>query len=329
MGIGGHEKRYIKHICFISINDKKGIGFLCQIPKTNSNEEIKVLITNANFLPLSEIAPGKKIVFILNSNSYTLLIDESRKIYCNENDYNITIIEIKKEDSIESDSFFDIDLNENLTLENLKNKSISLITSQNKKIDVKKLNIKKLGIKEGEIEYTSDLKEKENLYGFPLIDTKNDKIIGIQKNYNEMNNICQGILLNIPIKEYLKPKIEKITENYELNEEEILKTKKSIKESIKKSVKESINSSKSSKNEKMENDIILTYLMPTNERVVKIFGTQFVQKNKDKAYLMLFDGVKNETYDYDLCEYINVIDIPEFKYKMKTFQVVLFKLIIL
>ena len=111
-------------------------------------------------------------------------------------------------------------------MENLKNKSISLITSQKKKIDVKKLNIKKLGIKEGEIEYTSDLKEKENLYGFPLIDTKNDKIIGIQKNYNEMNNICQGILLNIPIKEYLKPKIEKITENYEFNEEEILKTKK-------------------------------------------------------------------------------------------------------
>ena len=70
-----------------------------------------------------------------------------------------------------------------------------------------------------------------------------------------MNNIFQDILLKIPIKEFLKSKIEKITENYELNEEEILKTKKSIKESIKKLVKQSISSSKSSKSEKMENDI--------------------------------------------------------------------------
>ena len=56
MCIGGHKKRYIKYIGFISINDKKGIGFLCQIPKKNSNDKIKIQIKNANFLPLSEIA---------------------------------------------------------------------------------------------------------------------------------------------------------------------------------------------------------------------------------------------------------------------------------
>ena len=240
MGIGGHEKRYIKNICFISVNDKKGIGFLCQIPQTNSEEKIHVLITNANFLPMSEIEPGKRLVFILDNNSYTLLIDESRKVYCKENDYNITIIEIKKEDSINPNSFFDVDLNENYTLENLKNKSLSLITSKNKSIELKKCKIKNQGTNETEIEYICDLKEKENLYGFPIIDTKNDKILGLQKNYVEISNICQGILLTNPIKEFLKPKIEKKTEENEKKKEEVLKSRKTLRESMKKPIKETL-----------------------------------------------------------------------------------------
>jgi surface protein len=313
MGSSGYEK-YNRNICHICINGKKGIGFICKITKSNSNESVRVLITNSSLLPSSEITTGKKIICILNDNSHTLLFDESRKIYCNENDYNITIIEIKIEDKINPDYFFEVDLYETITDEEMQKKSVSLIIPKNKKIELKKCNIKSFETNSNEIEYTCDIKEE--LYGCPLINSKNDKIIGIQKKYNELNKKCQGILLSNPIKEFFKPKIEnKKIENPEIKEE--------VKLSMKKAIKESVRSVKSIKKEKLENDIILTYVMPTKEFSVKIFGSQFVKNNKDKAYFILYDGIKNEFREYDLCEYINIALIPEFKYKMKTFSVIL------
>ena len=182
------------------MKEKIGIGFLCLIHKADSNETIPVLITNATFLSLSKANPGEKIEFTLNKKNHTLLIDESRKIYSNENEYNITMIEIKKEDNIEKDSFFDIDINDNLTIEDFKKKSVSLITIKNGKIDLKKCKIQNKGITENEFEYKCDLKEE--VYGSPLIDTKNDKIIGIQKTINKLNGSYTGILFGEPIKEY-------------------------------------------------------------------------------------------------------------------------------
>ena len=122
MGSGGYEKKYNKSICFFKMKEKIGIGFLCLIHKADSNETIPVLITNSTFLPLSNTNPREKIEFTLNKKNHSLSIDESRKIFSNENEYNITMIEIKKEDNIEKDSFFDIDINDNLTIEDFKKK---------------------------------------------------------------------------------------------------------------------------------------------------------------------------------------------------------------
>jgi hypothetical protein len=54
MGSSGYEK-YNRNICHICINGKKGIGFICKITKSNSNESVRVLITNSSLLPSSEI----------------------------------------------------------------------------------------------------------------------------------------------------------------------------------------------------------------------------------------------------------------------------------
>ena len=166
-----------------------------------------------------------------------------------------------------------------------------------------------MGIKENEFEYKCD--QKEEVYGSPLIDTKNDKIIGIQKSNNKLNSIYTGILLGDPIKEFLKPKKPEKLENYELNEEEIIKTKKSIKESIR--------SNKSIKKDNMENTVMLTYLVPKEEKVVKIFGSKFVENNKNNAVMMVYDFVNDKSYVYDLHNAINVTLLPDYKYKMKTF----------
>jgi len=105
MGSSGYEKKYNKSICFFKMKEKIGIGFLCLIHKADSNETIPVLITNSTFLPLSNTNPREKIEFTLNKKNHSLSIDESRKIFSNENEYNISsyqiLNELEKEDNLE------------------------------------------------------------------------------------------------------------------------------------------------------------------------------------------------------------------------------------
>ena len=69
-----------------------------------------VLTTNNHVLNKDDIKKGNIIIFSLNNEKidYKLIFDESRKTYTNE-DYDVTIIEIKKEDGLDKISFFDID----------------------------------------------------------------------------------------------------------------------------------------------------------------------------------------------------------------------------
>ena len=67
-------------------------------------------MTNNHVLNKDDILPNKIINFSINDglNNYKIEIDESRKTYTNE-DYDVTIIEIKEKDKIDKNSFFDID----------------------------------------------------------------------------------------------------------------------------------------------------------------------------------------------------------------------------
>ena len=307
------EKKFDSIICNINNQGINGIGFLCKIP-SESNELVPVLITNSNLLPESDITSGKKIEFKLNDVSHNLTIDESRKVFNNQNDYNITIIEIKKEDKLDTNSFLEIEIDQNLKLEEYKKKKISLlIKSQKDNIELKSCKITNLGEKEYEIEYSCDIKEE--VYGSPLININTNKIIGIHKKLLVMNNICQGTLLNFDKKEFFITKDKKKNnEDYELKADEKLTAKKTIKESIR---------SSKSLEKGMNIDILLIYLLPYNQRYVRIFGADFVKKNKDKCYFMLYDSVKNLVYDYDLCDVIEILAIPSIKYNSETFQVFL------
>ena len=201
------EKKYDNIICNINNKGINGIGFLCKIP-SDSNELVPVLITNSTLLPASDITSGKKIEFTLNSVSHSLTIDESRKVFNNLNDYNITIVEIKKEDKLDTNSFLDIEIDQNLKLEEYKKKPISLlIKSKKDNIELKSCKITNLGEKEYEMEYSCDIKEE--VYGSPLININTNKILGIHKKLLVMNNICQGTLLNFDKKEFFITKDKK------------------------------------------------------------------------------------------------------------------------
>ena len=103
-----HEKMQIineqmeKCICKIECcNVGTGTGFFCKIPFPDELNLLPVLITNNHVLEENDITPGKKIKFSLNKNKYSfeILMDDIRRTYTNK-DYDITIIEIKKNDNL-------------------------------------------------------------------------------------------------------------------------------------------------------------------------------------------------------------------------------------
>ena len=67
-------------------------------------------MTNNHVLNLKDLNFGKKIKFSLNDNkiSKEIIIGKNRKTYTSE-EYDITIIEIKKDDDLDLNSFLDID----------------------------------------------------------------------------------------------------------------------------------------------------------------------------------------------------------------------------
>ena len=98
-------------ICFIFSRDKVGTGFFCNFRYFHNI--MNVLMINYHLLDEKDLLIDKKINFFItdkygNDKRYKILMDESRKIYTNK-EYDITIIEIKKEDNIDNISFFDID----------------------------------------------------------------------------------------------------------------------------------------------------------------------------------------------------------------------------
>ena len=87
-----------KTICEICLRDEgiKGSGFFCKIPfQNNNNNFITVLITSNHIINEELLNKNEEIItLIINKESKEIKLDQRIK-YTNE-EYDITIIEIKK-----------------------------------------------------------------------------------------------------------------------------------------------------------------------------------------------------------------------------------------
>ena len=177
------QKKYIlnqakKSICKVnSDTNKNGIGFLCMIPYPKKFNIFPVFITNNNSLNKYDLSNGSKITISNDTIQKTLLIDDSRKTFINE-EYNVTFIEIKEADNININYFLDIDFefyegeqNDKYDKSNIyllhNNYKYSLgklksISNENFNVEFKKPN---------EIEYS----------GGPILNLINYKVIGIYR----------------------------------------------------------------------------------------------------------------------------------------------------
>ena len=87
-----------------------GTGFICLIPYPDEIHQLPVLITCNHVLDINDINKQKEIILFIDNREIVLRIREDRKIYTsNKDEYDITIIEIKKDDYIYKNNFLEID----------------------------------------------------------------------------------------------------------------------------------------------------------------------------------------------------------------------------
>ena len=90
-----------KNICKITIGENRGTGFFCKIPFPDKNNMLSVFITNNHVINKDILYKddSKIEIDIMEENNTKIINLNNRKKYTNE-EYDITIIEIKDEDNI-------------------------------------------------------------------------------------------------------------------------------------------------------------------------------------------------------------------------------------
>ena len=200
--------KYSNVFSIIKDNNYAGKGFLCSIPYPDANNLLSVLITCNHVLNIDDIKSKKEIKLMLNDfNSKILKLDESRKIYISdESKYDLTMIEIKMKDGLNTKDIFEIDseiIKEGELSDIYTNLSIQIINNSNEKDSFSNKGIIK-GIDDDDIKIEHSCKIEEGESGVPILNFENSKVIGIHIGKNNANNGNLGIILLRPIEEFYK-----------------------------------------------------------------------------------------------------------------------------
>ena len=217
------EKQMKESVCKIYSTNLSGTGFFCALQnmKELNSPILYVLMTNYHVLKGDDIKPNKKIKISLSNREKNLeiLIDSKRKTFINEK-YDITMIEMKQSDGIKKDSFIEIDkdIYKDNFKEIFKKKSIYLLHyPKGNEIFKSEEVIRNISLDNYTIEHFCDSNFGSS--GGPLINLKNNKVIGIHKGFNGKINV--GTILREPIEKFfeqIKTNIQ-ITYNEDKNKE--------------------------------------------------------------------------------------------------------------
>ena len=201
-----------KNICNIFYKGIEiGKGFLCQIPFKPFCNLLPVLIINNHlFDEDNDIFIDTEILILLNDKHLKIKIDESRKMYSQNEKYNITIIEIKPNDGLDINSFLQID--SNIIQDGLEstytNNVIKCVHSSFGKDSIKIIRgiIKNININNSKINYFC--LNRDILIGSPIIKKDNNKVIGIHIGIDNNTNDNIGIFVKGFIKDFIRKTIE-------------------------------------------------------------------------------------------------------------------------
>ena len=189
-------KQMKNYVCKINLKDgSKGTGFFCKIPFNNTF--LTVLITNNHVIDENILEKEKKISISINGKDELIEL-ENRKTYTNKV-YDTTIIEIKNKDGIEIDD----KILANISNDPYIKKSIYIIQYEGNEEEVSvSYGILKNIDKSNNYTFHHLCSTEKGSSGSPILNIKNNKIIGIHKEAYK-NNSNRGTFLNYPIQEFI------------------------------------------------------------------------------------------------------------------------------
>jgi len=281
------------YICKINVKQEQATGFFCKIPFPDKNNMLPVFITN-NHVINEQILNTKdakmKIDIKKEKENYPKEIYLNNRIYYTNEEEDITIIEIKKNDDIK----YYLELDENiidgiLNEENINNKdyidkTIYIIQYPEAELSVSYGILDNIYM-EQKYNFRHKCSTSGGSSGSPVLNLKN-KLIGIHKEGVE-KKYNRGTFLNYPIKKF----IDKNFETY-----------------IK--IKKSTNIIDSKKNDNILNNI------KNNESLLKEYNQKYgtkIEDNKVKEINLLRHLIQNDQLK-DLCK-IEFIELEIFNLK--------------
>ena len=191
-------------ICkFKKPNNIFGTGFICKIKNKNNLYEIPVLITCNHVLNENDLTIGNEINLVFNNTKYIKLkINKIRKIYTNSR-YDITIIELKKNDNFNENEMLEIDENIFQVDYNyyIKRQIYIIHIPNGTEIRYSSEVIRSIDLT-GKIEHFCSTESGSS--GAPIINFETRKVIGLHIGYNANKKVNLGTLLNNPIEEFFK-----------------------------------------------------------------------------------------------------------------------------
>lgn len=324
----------IKNSIFkIHISDGgNGTGFFCNIHNIKTKQTMTVMITNNHIIGQEYLYSNKSIKISFNNEEkiMDIKLDSSRKKYTNKQ-YDITIIEIKKSDKINKNSFLEIDdkIYQDNPFDFFTKKSVYILQYPNYHGASVSYGLIKQINQENELFHLCTTDKGSS--GSPIINLENSKVIGIHKGGSESFNFNRGIFLKAPINDFFSininyscnfsSKVNKMLndENEEdnLNKNEIEITLRIDKNDIGKEIFFLDNTNEYVDNNKKPH-FNLTELNPSNTdlyinnqklKYQKFFIPKF--EGKYEINLKFQNYLKNCSYMFYYCK--NIIDI-NFKY---------------
>ena len=220
-------KQMERNICKIKIGKELGTGFFCIIPFPDLNNMLSVFITNNHTISKELLYKDSSIIDIdiEEEKNIKKLNLNNRMKYTNEK-YDITIIEIKKEDEINNyleldDNIINDIINNINKNKNYLDKTIYIIQYPRGELGVS-YGILNIIYEDKKYNFNHKCSTEGGSSGSPILNI-NNKLIGIHKGgYNNKNNI--GTFLNYPIKEFIQLYrkknellIQEFNTKYELN----------------------------------------------------------------------------------------------------------------
>ena len=187
-----------RNICKINIGEEQGTGFFCKIPFPSQDKILPVFITNNHVINKDTLNKEKIKLDIKEAETMKEIKLNNRMKYTNE-EYDITIIEIKEEDNINNYLELD-DIIINNVLENKNynkeyiNKTIYIIQYPENNLSVSYGILDKI-YEDKEYNFNHKCSTKFGSSGSPILNI-NNKIIGIHKEGNDKKQYNKATFLN-------------------------------------------------------------------------------------------------------------------------------------